>query len=57
VTSTNTNPSVDWVSRTGTGLLGWWLPLGAIIAGLLTPAPVRAAIWIGALAWIGVPCI
>lgn len=41
----------------GHDLLGWWLPLGAIIAGLLTPAPVRAAIWIGALAWMGVACI
>lgn len=51
------NSSRDWVGRAPTCLFAWGLPLAAIVAGLLAPVPVRAAVWIAALAWMGAACI
>ena len=55
--STNTNSSADWVGSTRTMLLAWGLPHAALVAGLLVAAPARTAIWVVALAWMGVACI
>jgi hypothetical protein len=37
--------------------LAWWIPQAGILAGLFLPVPVRAAIWITALIWMGTACI
>jgi hypothetical protein len=57
--STETDASTrDWLRSSPRGsLLAWWVPHAAIIAGLLIPVPVRAAIWTVALIWMGVACI
>jgi hypothetical protein len=55
--STNTNASAVWVGGTRTKLLAWWLPHAALVGGLLAVVPLRTAIWIVALAWMGVACI
>jgi hypothetical protein len=55
--STNTNASADWVGGTRTKLVAWWLPQAALVAGLVVAVPTRTAIWIAALAWMGVACI
>jgi hypothetical protein len=47
----------DWLHSPRASLLAWWLPHAAIVAGLLAPVPVRAAIWTIALVWMGVACI
>ena len=47
----------DWLRTPRTNLLAWWIPQAAILAGLLVPTPVRAAIWIMALFWMGTACI
>ena len=52
-----TNPSSDWVGRARTNVLAWWLPYGAIVAGLFVAVPARTAIWIIALIWMGVACL
>jgi hypothetical protein len=49
--------SNDWLGRTRTNALAWWVPQAAIVAGLLVPVPGRAAIWIIALIWMGTACI
>src|SRR6266478_8157517 len=49
--------SRDWLRTPRTNLLAWWIPQAAILAGLLVPVPVRAAIWIVALIWMGTACI
>jgi hypothetical protein len=49
--------SRDWLRTPRTSLLAWWIPQAAILAGLLVPVPVRAAIWIVALTWMGTACI
>ena len=55
--STTTNPSSDWLGRARTNVLAWWLPRGAIVAGLLVAVPARMAIWIIALVWMGAACL
>ena len=55
--STNTNASADWVGGTRTKPVAWWLPQAALVAGLVVAVPTRTAIWIAALAWMGVACI
>jgi hypothetical protein len=47
----------DWLHTPLTSLLAWWVPEAAIIAGLFVPGPVRTAIWVIALAWMGTACI
>src|SRR5712692_901411 len=49
--------SKDWVGRTRTGLLAWWLPHAMIVVGLFASVPGRAAIWVAALIWMGTACI
>ncbi len=50
-------PSNDWLGGTRTNVLAWWVPQAAIVVGLLVPVPVRTAIWIIALIWMGTACI
>ena len=49
--------SHDWLRRTRTSLLAWWIPLGAMLTSLVAPVPVRTAAWIIALGWMGTACI
>ena len=49
--------SHDWVQSPHTSLLAWWIPWIAVIAGLLAPVPVRTALWITAMSWMGMACI
>jgi hypothetical protein len=49
--------SHDWLRSPRTNLLAWWIPKIAIFAGLFVPVPVRASIWVAALAWMGTACI
>jgi hypothetical protein len=49
--------SRDWLRSPRTNLLAWWIPQGAIIAGLFVPVPVRTVIWTVALIWMGTACI
>ena len=56
--STDTDASTrDWLRSPRASLLAWWVPHAAIVASLLAPVPVRAAIWIVALIWMGLACI
>lgn len=50
-------PSRDWLASTRTNVLAWWVPQAAIIAALIAPAPLRAAIWVVALIWMGTACV
>ena len=50
-------PSRDWLASTRSNALAWWLPHAAIVSALIAPVPVRAAIWIVALIWMGTACI
>ena len=49
--------NVDWVGSIGGRLLAWWLPKLAMAGGLFAAVPARTAIWIAALAWMGLACI
>ena len=49
--------SRDWLSHKRTNLLAWWLPLGAILAGLFLPVSLRAVDWVIALGWMGAACV
>src|SRR5207249_6222510 len=49
--------SRDWLRSPHASLLAWWIPQGAILAGLFAPVPVRTAVWIIALIWMGTACI
>ena len=49
--------TADWVGNARANILAWWIPKGTIIAALFAPVPVRAAVWIVALVWMGTACI
>jgi hypothetical protein len=49
--------SHDWLGSAGTYALAWGLPHFAIIAGLAVPVPIRTAVWIAALVWMGAACL
>ena len=49
--------SRDWLGNRQASLLAWWIPQAAILAGLLVPPPLRAVVWIVALAWMGTACL
>lgn len=55
--SITTESSKDWLASARTNLLAWWLPHGALIAGLFAAVPVRTAVWSIALVWMGIACI
>ena len=48
--------SSDWLSRTRTTLLAWWMPKIAIFAAIFIAAPFRTAVWTVALLWMGTAC-
>jgi hypothetical protein len=37
--------------------MAWWIPTALIVAGLFASTPSRTAIWIAALAWMGLACL
>jgi hypothetical protein len=47
----------DWLGNARASLLAWWLPQAAIIAGPVVTVPVRTAVWVGALVWMGAACL
>ena len=47
----------DMLARPVVSTLAWWLPQIGIVAALLAPTPVRAAVWTLALAWTGFACL
>jgi hypothetical protein len=49
--------SRDWLASKRANTLAWWLPLAAIVVALLAPAPIRGAVWIAALIWMGIACL
>ena len=49
--------SKDWLGDSRASLMAWWVPTALIVAGLLASAPLRAAIWVAALAWMGTACL
>ena len=51
-----TDISRDWLSSIRTNLLAWWIPLAAILAGLVFPVSMRTALWVIALGWMGAAC-
>src|SRR5580700_6804202 len=57
MTNVTVQRSADWLVSARTRALAWWLPQGAIIAGLFVALPARTVIWIVALAWMGTACI
>jgi hypothetical protein len=57
MTNATIQTSRDWLGKTRTTLLGWWIPLISIPAGLAAPVSVRAIIWTIALVWMGTACI
>jgi hypothetical protein len=57
MTSDIAHRSRDWLRSPHTSLLAWWIPQAAILAGLFATVPVRTAVWIIALIWMGSACI
>jgi hypothetical protein len=49
--------AVDWVGNARTNILAWWIPKVAIAVALFAPVPLRGAVWIAALIWMGTACI
>jgi len=49
--------SRDWLRSPRTSALAWWVPKGAIVVSLFLPVPLRTAVWIVALIWMGTACI
>jgi hypothetical protein len=49
--------SKGWLGNTRASLMAWWLPTALVVAGLLASAPLRTAIWVPALAWMGIACL
>lgn len=47
----------DWVRGARSYLLAWGVPSGAFLAAAAAPAPVRTAVWIATLAWMGIACL
>ena len=57
MTDDTAQASKDWLASARTSALAWWIPLAAIVAGLVVPVPIRGALWIGALSWMGTACL
>src|SRR5262245_364847 len=49
--------SRDWLRSPHAHLAAWWIPKIALLASLIVPASIRAAVWIAALAWMGTACL
>ena len=57
MTNGSARASRDCLGNIYVSSLAWWIPLAAILAGLLIPIPIRAVAWTIALAWMGIACI
>ena len=55
--STAAAQSRDWLASPSVRLLAWWLPKALVLGGLFATVPVRTAVWIAALTWMGVACL
>jgi len=53
----DTTAKPDWVGNTRADLLAWGVPHAAVILALFFDVPVRAAVWVVALAWMGTACL
>jgi hypothetical protein len=47
----------DWLNSAGASLLAWWLPKFVIFVTILVTFPLRTAVWVVALLWMGIACI
>ena len=47
----------DWVSRRGAALVGWGIPIVALIAAIGLDHPPKTLVWLVALAWMGIACL
>jgi hypothetical protein len=52
-----TPQTADWLASTRASTIAWWFPKGTMVATLMAPVPARAAVWVAALAWMGIACI
>jgi hypothetical protein len=57
VASQSVETSRDWLRSPRTSALAWWVPQGAIVVSLFLAVPLRSAIWIVALIWMGTACM
>ena len=53
----NIDVAKDWLGNFRSNTLAWGVPHVVFILALLTPVPIRATVWVVALAWMGVACI
>ncbi len=49
--------SKDWLGNTRSSLMAWWIPTALIVAGLPASTPLRTAVWVAALVWMGIACL
>jgi len=49
--------SHDWLSTRRGRLLAWWLPIGAMLLAIPFSDGPKTAIWVVALAWMGIACL
>ncbi len=49
--------SHDWLSARRGSLLAWWLPIGAMLLAIPFSDGPKTAIWVVALAWMGIACL
>ena len=47
----------DWLGTRRGALLAWWLPIGAMLLAIPLANGPKTAIWIAALAWMGIACL
>jgi hypothetical protein len=43
--------------NTRSSLMAWWIPTALIVAGLPASTPLRTAVWVAALVWMGIACL
>lgn len=47
----------DWVSRRGSALVAWGIPIVALVASIGIDHPAKTVVWLVALAWMGLACL
>jgi hypothetical protein len=57
MSSKPTDITRDWLSTQRTSWLAWWIPKSAMLASLFASVPLRTAVWVIALGWMGAACI
>tara|TARA_R110002049_G_scaffold160202_2_gene325274 strand:- start:58209 stop:58571 length:363 start_codon:yes stop_codon:yes gene_type:complete len=47
----------DWLRTRRGSLLAWWIPIGAMLLAIPLADGPKTAIWVTALAWMGIACL